>query len=115
MVLCPGLCNSRSFPPLGLRAREGVGYVETDKLSDKSSDHQSRDMASPWQPGTRFLGKYPNLIFFSPSSLLSHKARKCINVIDRFRRGQPPKVQSKVQWGEGWICRGKNSRVRVMG
>lgn len=105
VVLCPGVGNSRGITTLSLRARQGVGKLETEKLSDRSRDFNSRDIASPWQPWSKVAEEknYPNFILPSPSNLLlslpigetkqSHRARKLIDVI---HRSQPPRAQSRV-------------------
>lgn len=48
-MLCPVVHNSRGNTTPGLRAWEGVGNLETEKLSDKKSDFKSRDTESQRQ------------------------------------------------------------------
>lgn len=81
-----------------------MANLEAEKLSDKSSDHQSRDMASRWQPWCKVAG---GKILLSSSNLCSHKARKSIGVL---YRDQSSQAQGKVERGEGWICGSKGKK-----
>lgn len=110
MVLCPGLCNSRSFPPLGLRAREGVGFVETDKLSDKSSDHQSRDMASPWQPWYKVAGgNTPTSYAFLPLVYLVIKQGSALTSLIDFVEVSLPRYSARCNGVKGGFVGAKTA------
>lgn len=62
VVLCPGCITVETLPPLGLRARERLGNMETEKLSEESSDLQTKNTASHGNLAARLLGgKLPQL------------------------------------------------------